>query len=355
MNDKRCYLPTAIFGKFMNAGKVPEGYRWLDKQDGFPESVFVLAEKYAKSFQWISKAGTSIYKPVTAWIPLSGRERIGLFLQFLDAGDDDRGRPHTLRLKAAYVPPEAVRDNNDILLFLLVTDQGVDSDSPVITPSAISQEEYDNLEGFRAFLQQANLNLANQAVLLTSEPDTFSFRPPHSIKVINRSSWSLIQEIPAVQSLEATHSELPKKQIPTSHKTIPPKSSKKNMTKKIVALSLAANIILLICMQNFYERINNLNNEISQLNNKIEKMGKENQELKKENQELNTEKIKWRKEYAGEKANKKIEELEKEIKRLNLIRNQYESSFENIKKELDTLRDAINPDISIESEENDSP
>lgn len=296
MSEDILFFPTAVYGKSGEGGKVPEGYRWLERSGGFPDPVFAWADKYAKSFQWVSKAGKSFYEPVTAWVPLGGREGGGLFFQILDAGDDDRGRPHTLRMKAAYVPPEAIEDNPDLLLFLLGSSQGADSGTPIAVPPAISPENNGPLEEFRKAWQQADLDPAHQAVLLTSEPDTFSLRPPHSIKVFNRTSRSLIQEIPAVQSMEASPPRTQETKISTYHENIQTRSSKMPMTKKIMNISLTINIVFLIFLiygyieleshKQTYKDLGQIKEDLNQINIAL---SSENGALSKIKKDLSTE------------------------------------------------------------------
>lgn len=294
---------------------MPEGYRWLERSGGFPDPAFAWADKYAKSFQWVSKAGKSFYEPVTAWVPLGGREGGGLFFQILDAGEDDRGRPHTLRMKAAYVPPEAIEDNPDLLLFLLGSSQGADSGTPIAVPPAISPENNGPLEEFRKAWQQADLNPAHQAVLVTSEPDTFSLRPPHPIKVFNRASRSLIQEIPPVQSMEASPSRTQETKISTYRENIQTRSSKMPMTKKIMNISLTINIVFLIFLIHGYPYKGYPYEDLDQIKNNLKQI---NIALSPENGALS----------------KLKEELSKGIKGINTDLSQINNTLKEVKNKL---------------------
>lgn len=324
MSEMFQYFPTAVYGKSGDSGKVPEGYRWLERSSDFPDSAYDWADKYAKSFQWVSNASKSLYEPVTAWVPLDGREGGGLFFQFLDAGDDDRGRPHTLKMKAAYVPPESIKDNPDLLLFLLASSQGIELDAPVAGPLAIATENNNRLEEFRAALRQANLDLADHAVLLTTEPDTFSLRPPHSFTVFNRNSWSLIKEIPAVHKenheiqIKRTSQETRKTDL--FHKTIQSQSKKITYNKLLTKLSFVINIILaltlILCCYNDEKVINKLQNIINNQKNTIDNYeNKLNKIQKRENEYEECEKIK--------NAKKEIPNnyIEKFINILNLLKD----------------------------------
>ncbi len=353
MSEMFQYFPTAVYGKSGDSGKVPEGYRWLERSSDFPDSAYDWADKYAKSFQWVSNASKSLYEPVTAWVPLDGREGGGLFFQILDMGYDDRGRPHTLRMMAAFVSAEAIRDNPDLLLLLLLaSSQGVDSDAPIEYPSAVSPEIKNQLDEFRTALRQSNLDLANHAVLLTTDPDTFSLRPLHPIKVFNRSSRFQKQELPAMhpkdKKMQINSTLLETRQINQFYETIRSQSKSITWNKLLIIFSIIINILLFIyntklnmqnnelngtirILKNDNELFNEKNNQLeSKLHNSEEELKKSVQKLANKDEILNklkteiankdeiinklkTEKEKWISANAPEETNKEIARLKNRV------------------------------------------
>jgi hypothetical protein len=328
MSNKIHYFPTAIYGKAISAGKVPEGYRWLYSPNEFPAVAFDMADRFAKSFQWISKARRERYKPVTCLLPLSHTEAGALLLLFLDEGDDDRGRPHMLYMKAAYIKQEYFHENPDILIALLCADY---SQSPVLAgQNSDSWETSDELylHDYREALKKENINLSRHAVLVTSETDIFLLKPPVPVKVLEQKTLSLINEISSVQQNRIVANEINiKKEYSQTESGIP---QKRIMNKIPTRLSIALNIILIASLAYVYwnksEEIKDNKDIIANLRVEKENLEKEKTGFDDTINELRREIEKLQKENQSSKTI--INEKENEIK-------DYESRIKDYQKNVD--------------------
>lgn len=98
-NERQILLPASVYGKdLISSGGVPRAYAWLSRHHKFPDQAIAIADAWIQSFQW-RYGGGHLHPPVAVCIPV---EDGALLLRFTDAGKDDQGRPHGLRLEAAW-------------------------------------------------------------------------------------------------------------------------------------------------------------------------------------------------------------------------------------------------------------
>lgn len=86
-------VPAAVFGKPNEPGG-RGGYRWLLAHTEVPDEARASADAWIRRFQWLGSERAQ--RPVAAWVPI---DRGATLLRFLDDGEDDVGRSHTLQLE----------------------------------------------------------------------------------------------------------------------------------------------------------------------------------------------------------------------------------------------------------------
>lgn len=114
MNAAR--FPVAVYGKAQGEAGRGRDFALLDVPPDFPSSAADELERIGRLLSWRSGAAAECCDPCFALWPLPPdaagtgsaagvASRAALAIRMLDAGRDDWGRPHTLRLEAAYLPP----------------------------------------------------------------------------------------------------------------------------------------------------------------------------------------------------------------------------------------------------------
>lgn len=109
-------FPVAVYGKALGEAGRGRDFALLEVPPEFPSSAAAELERIGRLLSWRSGAAAERCDPCFALWPLPPEETgpgsakgvastAALAIRMLDAGRDDWGRPHTLRLEAAYLPP----------------------------------------------------------------------------------------------------------------------------------------------------------------------------------------------------------------------------------------------------------
>jgi hypothetical protein len=98
-NEGKAFFPAAVYSKRLDSAlRSACAYNWIERHPGFSDTAAQHADGWIQRFQWRYGRGNA-HPPVAVWVPLQGG---ALMLRFTDAGKDDQGRPHMLRLEAAW-------------------------------------------------------------------------------------------------------------------------------------------------------------------------------------------------------------------------------------------------------------
>ncbi len=266
----------AIYGKTGRKGPIPEGYKWFYIDEGFSKEALKKADECAHSFQWLSSTDITQYNQVKCWIPNIDNTKDGLFLRFLDVGEDDRKRPHTLRIEAYYFLSDFLNIDPDIPLALLIDSEFLQDENIVFNHSEWNIENKGKIQSLQNAIQNEDVNIYSTTILLTKEPICFRFRVPYSFLLLSSDTFRPLdinatsKKTPSIQKASAISK---KNEIP-SHTNHPCKI-KNNISKKLYKLYLLCFALLIISSYSIYNNITKkqiikkLNGTIVNLNNDL--------------------------------------------------------------------------------------
>jgi hypothetical protein len=178
-------LPAARYGKDATLrGKVPQEYVWLQASAGLPEAVKAAADRWAQRFQW-SGGLSDRHNPVALWLPLTEDPGGALLLRFSDAGPDDRGRPNTQLLEAAWASPQSMQDTRDLRARLLA--KAMTDDPLVPMPGDVAVLDAVTLPlGLVATLSTVSVDAG---IIVATSTKSFSLKGAEALVSVDAGNW----------------------------------------------------------------------------------------------------------------------------------------------------------------------
>jgi len=180
-------LPGAVYGKNLTSpGKVARHFHWMKRHHEFPDAIFSLADQWCQRFQWMS-VGASRHKPVALWIPVMDAPGGVLVLHFADAGLDDRGRPGTLSLEAAWASEDVIRQSPKLRECFLV--QAVRAESLITNkeePLICIQLDSDSAELGKTLAEISS----NTAIIASTVLHGFSLQGLEEFLSLDATTWT---------------------------------------------------------------------------------------------------------------------------------------------------------------------
>jgi hypothetical protein len=164
-------LPAAIFGKEIHKGPVPQDFRVLLAHSLFDVEKLNRLGWLGQKFAW---ANTGASDP---FAPCYGLCHVGpgacFIICFRDAGLDDQGRPHTLRMEVALIEGDELETHKDRLFLLLCA--AAWPDSPIIlSPEPTVTLTFPGHEPSTAPVPR-KIKAGTLEIQIVGEPDTFCF------------------------------------------------------------------------------------------------------------------------------------------------------------------------------------
>jgi biopolymer transport protein ExbB/TolQ len=360
-------LPGAVYGKNTTSpGKVARNFHWMKRHHEFPDAIFSLADQWCQRFQWMS-VGESRHKPVALWIPVIDAPGGALLLHFADAGLDDRGRPGTLSLEAAWASEEAIRQHPKLREFFLVEAVQTESFMTDAEESMICiQLDSDIAELSRTLSGKASTT----AIMASVAPYGFSLQGLEKVLFLDANTWQEKKESGDVhESIKPSSSRKRTEQKQPPQNLIPTWTPKNNrpwgwlsLVVLLLALLTFSGYILWMQHLEIDQLIREKNvlagqysdseHEAKQLLEALNQERAIRTEIEAENSELQTEAIKLEKDLAEkneeiETLYESVEEASKErIQNLEKECENYSSLLDRIKKILRTLIQVI-PGFSL--------
>ena len=256
LNDKYPALPSAVFGKDLEHSKIAHGYDWIIVHDDFPKEACTILGRWLRGFQW--RLGTVTHSPAFAWLPVdTGSCRGGLVIRLLDIGNDDRGRPHCLRVEGLWIDSGTMQKHTELWKVGLNSDSWpedplLETSNPSVTLKSVDIGK-DLLEQLSSKQVQNSLKsvliYANDSVILTDSIKNNSVCIP-----VVSSSVSPLLIASKQQSQKKINARVPGTRVSQNYNKIewkPPKS-RRRLLVTITVISFIINIIMAIVTVTFF-------------------------------------------------------------------------------------------------------
>ena len=113
-------LPLLVFGKQPSAGQMPDSYINIIRHEAFNNDVMDIIQKIKNGFTWASTKDDEVFADCFGFWAFQEKENLkALIIRFLDQGEDNRGRPHSLRIEAAILDNKEFLESGHLLAGLL--------------------------------------------------------------------------------------------------------------------------------------------------------------------------------------------------------------------------------------------
>lgn len=354
-------LPGAVYGKNLTSpGKVARHFHWMKRHHEFPEAIFSLADKWCQRFQWMS-VGAGRHKPIALWIPVIDAPGGALLLHFADAGLDDKGRPGTLSLEAAWASEDVIRQHPKLREYFLV--QSVRAESLITDaeePMLFVQLDSDTTELSRALAEKPS----KTAIVASTTPHGFSLQGMEQLLCLDANTWQEKKESGDVhESIKPSSPRKQTEQKQPPQKSIPTWTPKKkrpwgwlSLVVLILALLIFSGYILWVQHREIDQLIKDKNalagqysdseHEAKQLREALNQERVIRTEIEAKNNELQTEAIKLEKDLAEKKE--EIETLYEDVEAASKERIQnLEKECENYSSLLDRIKEILRTLIQV--------
>ena len=361
-------LPVALYGKriFSAVGRAPQGYRWLARPPGVPESAITLANSLVSSFQWLSTPYDVRHSPVVFWIPANQSGAAGVFVRFLDSGEDDGGRPHTVRAELVNLDDFLLAEHPTLPWTLLSSREALRIKGEEVAPRLVLPPIGDTAVLTKAFQGFAAAPLT-RPLALAPDPVRFRANAPDGTIALSAKTHDLLDLVSA-ESAAPTRATLPSGTTSPEIPRMEPIPNQPQSRRTALLVSVLFNFLLILLIAFNYNNVNTLKTEISNLEYdqaEIKRNLDRQTENLKEAKEVLDEKLEEAKKLQAQKeeAERKIGELQSEIRsKANQIEqlqenvdeatkdhlNQFETFKDKFRNALDTLHD-MNRIISREA------
>ena len=251
MENDAIKLSVAVYGKQTPSKGMPQGYTWLFRDPGIPADVFAIADSLAGSFQWVSGPDSTEYAAVTCWLPVNNLANGGLYLRFRDAGADEQGRPHTVRVEAAYIGKTTLSEN-PTLPFVLLSDSdqlrilsGLDHSGSVFRLNSATAERLSKaLGGGDASLRKT--------VMVTPTPIRFRVTSPPDVIMLSAGTFEPV----SLQQSTCTDGRTSVRQFSIGYEgmvRMPPSNKKRSSIWRVTAYVFVALFVVLLCAVILYQ------------------------------------------------------------------------------------------------------